>query len=301
MAKIFIGDHGTNRTFDAFQQWAYSEIGSPFIRGGLVEYIVIQHIRDNAEYIFAPRLEMMTNQVPKASHFETLFEKYYATQPGGDVYDLQVHWGTTIEIKSTAASANWRLPVKSRWNLWDGGYRNNEKIFPAQYYILGQMAAPPRLSGDDIIFPDMQFYVRSGRSLEELCAKEKLLDKRWWMTFKEFTKNVNPVTTDGLADELQAVQRIEIRSVIQKNSWEWQETFVPSNSSKLRVPFRLEYGGEELPLGYYEQDEASLTWSLAKEIDFKWTRDISMSWRDWEAVGFKYDNSPKPLKHFRKG
>lgn len=298
MAKIYIGEHGTNRTFDAFQRWAYSEIASPFIRGGLVEYIVIQHIRDNASDIFSERIKMTTNQVPKASDFEKLFETYYDTQPGGDVFDLQVHWGTTIEIKSTASPANWRLPLKSRWNLWDGGYRNDEKIFPAQYYVLGKMDTPPTLSGDDIVFPDMKFFVRSGRSLDKQCAKEGILEKRWWMTYPEFTKDVEPVAIEGLANRLKSVQAKDISKLVQRNCWEWKSIFTPSSGSKLRVPFRLEHGGDDLPLGYYEQDEESLTWTLSEPINFEWKKDIRMTWREWEAVGFKYDNSLTPRNRF---
>lgn len=294
MAKIFIGKHGTNRTFDGFQRWAYSEVASPFIKGGLVEYIVIQYIRDHAAEIFSRRIEMMTNQAPKTADFEQLFETYYSTQPGGDVFDLQVHWGTTIEIKSTASPGKWRLPLKSRWNLWDRRYLNDEKIFPAQYYLLGKMESSPAMSGGNIIFPDVEFYVRSGRSLDKQYAENKSHKKRMWMTYEEFTKGVTPVAIDGLATKLISVQAEEIGAVMRSSYWEWKSDFSPTNGSTMRVPFKLEHEGDDLPLGYYEQNERTRKWTLTERIEFEWKEVTKMTLRDWEAVGFKYDNSLTP-------
>jgi hypothetical protein len=289
-AEILIGDHRTKRTFEAFQHWAYSSLASPFIRGGLVEYVVIQHLidDDSAMDVFGRRIDMLTTETPTKEHLKTAFETYYSTQPSGDVFDLQVHWGLTFEIKTTANSTKWSLPRKKRWNLWNGRYSVNEMIFPAQYYILAHLSSEPRIEDGRVKLPDIDFFVQTGRHLDDVRPGARSI------SFDDFTNGLIPVKIGELAQEVHRLQIKEIRQVTQK--FVGKPVRLSRNSGSpgsLVVPFYNPKGGIEIPPAYYIE-RPDRKWQLLDEVQFAWEDDAEVSWRDWEAVGFKYDACPNP-------
>ncbi|MCI0998165.1 hypothetical protein HWD95_30130, partial [Pseudomonas corrugata] len=132
-----MGDAITPYTANDFWQWAFSNMNVPVLRGVLIEYLVAKKLIAHCDDIVGDTVRALTTYTPRKGDLTRSIEKHYQVQPHGDVFDLQLTWGVTLEIKSTASPDNWRLNKTCRWNIMQD--RNvNEVVLPTQFYIVVQ-------------------------------------------------------------------------------------------------------------------------------------------------------------------
>lgn len=290
MNKMFLfGEYHTEYSFENFIKWAYSQIDTPTIRGVLIEYLVVECLLKNAVHIAGERIaEYEGCKKIDEKSFEKCLRKHYGYQPHGDIYDFQLHWGLTFEIKSTMSRKNWTLDKTCRWNVSDDKL-TKAKIFPAQYYILAEMPDQRAENTDgEINFGDVRFYVRTGRELDEITAKKKNGAGSQWVTFLQFIRDTPSCSIAGLPDQVRDAINREIAIV----------------NSKIRKGASLKSTKNEgMPLVFETEVKKQILRRLAKTNDRwevcgyrtnPWKKDEAVDWRDWEGAGFKYDTGRPP-------
>ncbi|MBB4116429.1 hypothetical protein FHT80_005803 [Rhizobium sp. BK226] len=99
--KFSIDGKTTKYDFISFWGWAYHNVDTPLLRGVLVEYLIVNFLIDHACRVVGPRIRLLTYDEPTQADLEKSLNPFYSYQPHGDLFDLQLHWGVTIEIKST--------------------------------------------------------------------------------------------------------------------------------------------------------------------------------------------------------
>lgn len=277
--EILLDKTPIGATVTDFWHWAYSNITTPVIRGVLLEYALYRYLIKNIDKIVLERIHKISFQSPAPGDLEKSLSPFYKTQPHGDVFDLQLAWGVTIEIKSTSSTKNWRLSKTCRWSLIENKNKK-EKKFPAQYYILAILEKEPSINEGQIDLTDVVFYVCTGRALDK-CVHEDSKS----IGFSKFSKISERCKIDSLADKLYQLQAIELQRAIEMLEPNWKQLAPPS--------YREKY----LPLAIEKKDKTITGWFLEKQgklenvlpVDVKWLADAEPDWRDWEAVGFKYE------------
>ncbi|AZC19393.1 hypothetical protein [Pseudomonas sp. CMR5c] len=267
----------TQRNAAGFWSWAFSNLQTPFLRGLLIEYLLCQHLIDHAEQIAGCLVEHFTRQNPYPDHLRKSLRKSFEQQHQGDVFDLQLTWGLTIEIKSTASPQSWRLEQTACWNLLQD--RNLvRKAFQAHYYVLAELPQPLREEQGAIVFDDTRFHVLSRQDLETLAGH------KGYVTFKQFTQlslsRQQTCAYPYLPSTLQAL--VEQRFALARTRVEpgWKLPLPPEPEA---FPLAVETKGR-IHGGYYCKE----TLKLLRRIPVLWRPDIEPTWNDWELIGLRY-------------
>ncbi|KAF1027487.1 MAG: hypothetical protein GAK37_02429 [Pseudomonas sp.] len=264
---------------EEFWSWAFSSITTPVIRGVMVEFILAQHLIDQADQIVRKRVLDLTHQVPALGQIAKGLRDTYGSQPHGDVFDLQLTWGVTIEIKSTSNRDTWRLNKTCRWNMAKDKNKA-EKIFPAQYYILAVVENDPQAGLTHLNLPDAEFYVCSGRTLDtNIKASQKSVG------FSKFSKYSVRCDFRNLVPTLYELQRQEHERVSKLLIAGWKQPNPPSFTSTF-YPLAVETNGA-VTSGWYAGSNGTV--HNVMPLHHPWAKGVTPDWRDWEAAGFKYE------------
>ncbi|MCP1518478.1 hypothetical protein J2Y74_002788 [Pseudomonas migulae] len=262
-----------------FWSWAFSNITTPVIRGVMIEFILARYLIDQVDDIVLERVLDLTRQTPCRGQLTEGLEPFYSNQPHGDVFDLQLTWGVTIEIKSTSNPENWRLNKTCRWNMAKDKNKI-EKVFPAQYYILAVVEKAPDVSPTHLDLSAAEFYLCSGRTLDKnIKASQKSVG------FKKFSKISMRCEFSKLVDVLYELQHQEHQRVRQLLVPGWKQSLPPSFKSNFK-PLAVEASGKVTGV-WYEDSNGSLI--NPKPISVGWVKGVKPDWRDWEAAGFKFE------------
>lgn len=274
-ATIFsLGTIQTPYKASGFWGWAFSNMSVPMLRGVLIEYILVQHFIENIDYLVGHTVRTLTTWHPDKGDLEKSIRQHYASQPHGDVFDLQLTWGTTCEFKTTRAPKTWSISKTTYWNplkdanCWTYG-------FPAQIYILAVLESEAKLTGNVLDLGALNFYIRTGRELD------KSVGKRQSARFSDFSEN-QPVTCtfNDLIEKIAEIQKTRLTEILEKiePGWKLDHSAYP-NAYPLAVAFP-----DRVQAGFYEKD----TKELIEVINVPWRTSTKPSWRDWEQVGFQY-------------
>lgn len=266
-------------TVEDFWSWAFSSITTPVIRGVMIEFILARYLIDNADKIVRKRVLDLSDQVPAEGQLSQSLAPFYSSQPHGDVFDLQLTWGVTIEIKSTSNPENWKLNKTCRWNMKQNKNKA-EKVFPAQYYILAVVENEPLASPTRLILRDAEFYLCSGRTLD---SKVKQTQKS--VGFNRFAALSKKCSFSELVDALHDLQDQEHQRVKKMLQPGWKQPKPPDFISNYN-PLAVEANGS-VTCGWYQNSNGTLI--NPAPIAIKWNDGEKPDWRDWEAAGFKFE------------
>ncbi|KTC35409.1 hypothetical protein AO265_36320 [Pseudomonas sp. ABAC61] len=262
---------------EGFWTWAFANLQAPFLRGLLIEYLLCQYLIDHAEQIAGVLVERFTWENPYPDHLSQSLRESFKHQHQGDVFDLQLTWGLTIEIKSTASPKSWRLGKTACWNLLQD--RNlKRKGFQAHFFILAELSQPLRENQEAIVFDNTRFHVLSRHDLEALAGHKEQV------TFEQFTQRSlsRQQTCDylHLPSTLQALvdQRFELACT--RVEPEWKMPLPPEPGA---FPLAVEKNGR-IHAGYY----CGKTLKLLRRIPVLWRPGVEPTWNDWELIGLRY-------------
>ncbi|WP_052497355.1 hypothetical protein [Pseudomonas fluorescens] len=262
-----------------FWDWAFSNITTPVIRGVMIEFILARHLIDHVDDIVLGRVLDLTHQVPLPGQLAKSLAPFYSNQPHGDVFDLQLTWGVTIEIKSTSNRENWRLNKTCRWNMAKDKNKV-EKVFPAQYYILAVVEKDPEVSVTHLNLSEAEFYLCSGRTLDiNVEGPQKSVG---FNKFSEISVRCGFSELVPVLHELQRQEHERVRNLLVPR---WKQSRPPSFHSNF-MPLAVEANGK-VTGAWYQGGSGALSNPTA--IDVRWVDGANPDWRDWEAVGFKYE------------
>ncbi|WP_434605873.1 hypothetical protein J3P80_11975 [Pseudomonas sp. D2-30] len=277
------GESATPHTANDFWQWAFSNMNVPVLRGVLIEYLVARKLIANNDDIVGDTVRTLTTYTPRKGDLTRSIEQFYQVQPHGDVFDLQLSWGVTLEIKSTASPDTWRLNKTCRWNIIED--KNlKEAVFPAQFYILAQMDSQVNFTDSALDLGSIKFHVRTGEEMDTLAAKYQSLG---------FTKFVGEVPNqrtcqyDELPVVLSELQSKRLARVRKKLLPDWK--LEPLARAGNFMPLAVEMAGY-VEAGWYEEVQVQGKWTAVRiaPIASPWLPDETPGWRDWEAAGFAY-------------
>lgn len=295
--KFSIGGVRTKYTFRSFWRWAYYNVDTPLLRGVLVEYILVRTLIDNAATVVSNRISELTHDTPTQKALEKSLSPFYSYQPHGDLFDLQLHWGVTIEIKSTESlkggylhKTHWWGPLKKR----DIG----PKLFPAQYYILAELVT---LEGSEhergrrrkTELPEIRCYICRGRDIENE-AKEAGNESFSYAKWRELagascSLSDLPASLGSLCND----DTVTLRRQKLKPDWKMPR---PSFDGQ---PMHRDTGSVYVPIAYEDGTDMVLSWwdftvepKKLDPIPYPWRCGIKPDLRDWEAAGFKYERAP---------
>lgn len=219
----------------------------------------------HAEQIAGCLVERFTRQNPYPDHLSKSLSKSFEQQHQGDVFDLQLTWGLTIEIKSTASPKSWRLGQTACWNLLQD--RNlKRKGFQAHYYILAELSQPLREEQGAIVFDDTRFHVLSRQDLETLAGD------KGYVTFKQFTRlslsRQQTCTYPYLPSTLQALVKQRLALAHPRGEPGWKLPLPPEPEA---FPLAVETKGR-----------------ILQRIPVLWSPGVEPTWNDGELIGLRY-------------
>lgn len=290
--NFYLGPHDMGTNFRDFQRWAYSNIDTPVIRGQLIEFFLVQHLRKHGFDIAASIIKKWTTDNPTADLLNQSTAPFYATQPHMDQFDLQLHWGLTYEFKTTDSSSTWTLNRTCRWNPFTGTH-SKQKIFPAQYYVLAFLQYEKHTKTRQFQFPEPTFYVKTGRQLDldtkiaNPTAEHKKAGKTHYNSigFNPFTKGLQEVSFGELVQHLAALAIEEKDELIKKIDGNWKITPPERTSGKQNfIPVVFADGR----CAWYEEIGSKLIFSSDILSLPRWKSGVQAEWRDWESLGFRY-------------
>ncbi|MGO7817612.1 hypothetical protein ACC684_10035 [Rhizobium ruizarguesonis] len=276
-AKFFIENNDCARSFNDFVDWTYTHMDVPVVRGAVIEYLVVQHLLDNAEAIAGDRIKTLTGSRPSQAQLMTSLEPIYGAQPHGDLFDLQLHWGVTVEIKSTTSRTNWRMSKTEDWNLWTGK-SSKAKNFQAQYYILAEMGNDSIVRHElNVNIENIKFFVLSGRELDVRSKKKSI-------GFNAFTKGIGPCKIGQLADRLKAVVDSEYTNLsdILIEGWSIPSPNEVPSKGELLVPFAVQ-DGSNFSCAWFRGVVGK--WRKVCDIPTPWKNPVQAGARDWATIG----------------
>lgn len=287
--RLTFGDITTAYTANDFWMWAFSNMDVPVLRGVLIEYLVARHLIAHNDKIVGPTVRSLTTWTPGPGDLTKSIARYYEVQPHGDVFDLQLTWGVTLEIKSTASPKNWRLTKTSRWNCIED--KNLEQTaFPAQFYILAHMADEAVIKDGELNLGAVVFHVRTGRELDALAGTNQSVG------FSKFVgdgEGCRSCSFDQLPDVLHVLQTARLAQVRAKMRPGWRLVPRDSRNDEEYLPLAVEQDGEITPWWYWEMEserDGKKKHQLVpmEPIESCWLPDAVPDWRDWEAAGFSF-------------
>ena len=279
-----MGESATPHTANDFWQWAFSNMNVPVLRGVLIEYLVAKKLIAHCDDIVGDTVRALTTYTPRKGDLTRSIEKYYQVQPHGDVFDLQLTWGVTLEIKSTASPDNWRLNKTCRWNIiHDKNLK--EAVFPSQFYILAQMGPAVNLTDSALDLGAIVFHVRTGEELDALAVGQQSVG------FSKFVGAENKrrsCSYDELPGVLLDLQTQRLRRIRKKLRPDWNLIPLERGDNDF-LPLAVEQAGE-VQAGWYWKVEVDGKWTavLIETIPSPWLPDETPDWRDWEAAGFAF-------------
>lgn len=302
-AELEINGEPTGRRFADFVNWFYDCIDTPVLRGTVLEFLLVDYLIKNAALIAGDRMSFHTGfPVQSQKSLEKSLRKYYATQPHGDVFDVQLHWGITVEIKTTS-STDWSIAKTSSWDIWiDENLKDVSKGFQAQYYVLA------KLDGDgvkknltSVDFGNLDFYVLSGRELDQRANGNSI-------GLNRFLDGLTPCNISNLAAETGRVVNAELERI--------QAKFCPD---RIRLSYQQEgcipiarHTSDGIQCAWYKmptdreaieevtkalgnnaalkqkRDLYGQLWEKREEISWPWVDTYDPSPRDWAVAGLLY-------------
>lgn len=290
-----------------FWTWAYSNIHVPLLRGVLIEYLIIQILIDNALTIVGSRIRSLTADCPKDGDLQESLSPFYSYQPHGDFFDIQLHWGVTIEIKSTLDTVRGSIKKKQWWGPLNGADTKGLKVFPAQYYILAELREVQDQNTIDTNIPGVRFYICKGRDLERETMRAKKPTSS--VSFKKVKEISVQCDFWALPNFLREFQDWDVALLKQKLDQDWIITPIsPDERQRLKgrniIPVAEDVGGSIYTRWMDFTDRSGPT--FVKDIEPPpWKDGVEVDWRDWEAAGFRYERlAPAPKakpKPRRKG
>lgn len=288
--RISIEGKSTGYSLGTFWEWAYSNIDVPLLRGVLVEYLIVQKLIDNALHIAGPRICALTHDTPKGDDLKKSLSPFYSYQMHGDWFDLQLHWGVTIEIKSTFDVSQGKVEKKEWWGPINGADKKGPKVFPAQYYILAEVEPKSERHHYGTNLPKMTCYVLRGRDLDRAAVKN--CRETSSVSFKIWTDIAQQCTFDDLPDVLCKMQEFDVKELQDKLRVGWKinrSSLHPVPEDKNVIPI-----AEQIAMGMHLRwvdmsDRDKDKHSDVGEICQPWKEGVSVDWRDWEAAGFRYE------------
>lgn len=258
----------------------------------LVEYLIVNFLIDHACRVVGPRIRLLTYDQPTQADLEKSLNPFYSYQPHGDLFDLQLHWGVTIEVKSTYNIGTGSLRKTQWWGPINHA-DNGPKLFPAQYYILAEIPLPDRSLYRDqknkSQMPAMTCHICRGRDLDEAAKNGRSIGFKKWRDLAKTSCNFFDLPT-----QLRKISTQDALDLENKLRAGWRI----SRPSKGNV--ELERGERNFAPIARELDGGIETawWDITDEpvkldgIKSPWTDDQLVDWRDWEAAGFKYERAP---------
>lgn len=287
--KFSFGESATPHTANDFWQWAFSNMDVPVLRGVLIEYLVATKLIAECDAIVGKTVRRLTTYTPRKRDLTESISKYYQSQPHGDVFDLQLTWGTTVEIKSTASPANWRLNKTCRWNIIKN--RNiAEKIFPAQIYILAEMKSSIAFNDRALDVGNIVFHIRTGEELDKLALNQLSIG---YSKFVGVESERRSCGYDELANVLEELQAERLLAIEQKIRPEWRLEGIQAKGTHLALA--VETSGGVNACWYREEKQNNKYDYLpvgvgagVEMFESPWRDGVNPTWRDWEAAGFSY-------------
>ncbi|WP_095068561.1 MULTISPECIES: hypothetical protein [Pseudomonas] len=280
------GDAATPYTASDFWSWAFSNMNVPVLRGVLIEYLVAKSLIAKCGDIVGDTVRTLTTDNPKDGDLTRSIEKHYQVQPHGDVFDLQLTWGVTLEIKSTASPQNWSLKKTCRWNIMED--KNlSERVFPAQFYILAHINSDSSFNENDLDLGAVTFHVRTGRELDALTGAKQSIG------FNRFVGDESKrpgCRFEELPGVLLKLQTERLRLVRENMLADWKQDPAPGEREENLLPLAIEQG-EAVHLFWCKKVELDKgMWRCVPRglITSPWRPGFTPDWRDWEAAGFSY-------------
>jgi hypothetical protein len=287
--QFSFGDVATAYTANDFWTWAFSNMEVPVLRGVLIEYLVARHLIAHNDAIVGDTVRSLTTQTPGPGDLTKSIERFYGQQPHGDVFDLQLTWSVTLEIKNTASPHNWRIRKTSRWNgIEDKNLK--QTVFPAQFYILAHMADDAVIKDGKLDLGAVVFHVRTGREMDALAGKHESVG---FSTFVGEGASFRCCSFDQLPDVLLALQTRRLADIRAKMLPGWQLEPFKENTDQVYLPLAVEEDGKVHAWWYWEfnyeiKGKKERRMVLVDTIDSCWLPGVVPDWRDWEAAGFSY-------------
>lgn len=264
-----------------FYQWALSNIRQPLIRGVLVEYLLSKHIRKHASLIARPAINRLTWQDASVPAYQASLAEHNQTQKHGDFMDLQLHWGLHFELKSTIRGARSYI-AKTRFYDPIHCFNSTRSAFVCPFYIFCEMPEFPELIDNTLLFKGLQCYVIKGEDLEQLRYSKKK-----GVSYKTIFGSSRAVrcSVEELPLILRVLVDVRVTAVqgLLRPGWAMQ----PPQLGLPVMPLALETEGQVFA-GYWNEE------SQMRESDMNtiWRAGVRPSWRDWEAAGFHYAQTP---------
>ncbi len=305
--NFFLGSHDTQMNFEDYKNWAFSNVHTPVIRGSIIEFLLVRHLRERSHRIAGPTISKWTHDDSSGGKLNASTDPIYKNQPHMDTFDLQLHWGLTYELKSTDSPQNWTLPRTCRWSPFKRTH-SSERVFPAQYYVLTLFKYDESEYNRELNFPDPVFYIKTGHQLdidtkippEKQTAENLKLGKTHYNSigFNNFVRN----SIESSLDKIDVVlSRLALKEMVKQESnisepWKIdqlerrQENRRDTSEEKRNfIPFAFADG----KCAWFEEVDGRLT--QVKSISPpKWQREAEIGWRDWESVGFRFVNHDFP-------
>ncbi len=285
--RFLVEGKKTKYNFHDFWKWAYHNIDVPLLRGVLVEYLIVRYLVDNALAIVGDRIKEFTHYCPRGRDLQRSLSPYYSYQPHGDVFDLQLHWGVTIEIKSASSTKGRSLKMTRRWGPLRG-YNAESAAFPAQYYILAVVSELTERTKSKTNIPDFKCYICRGARLDaNLTGKTSISFNKW------VRESEGPFKLVDLPSELKKFQDEDVKELQQNMCEGWKisrpslKNQVLKTEGKNFIPLALDTDGD-IRLSWYDMTCLGQRDEL-DEITSPWKKDFKPTWRDWEAAGFRYE------------
>lgn len=247
----------------------------------LVEYALVQHILFHAPLIAGERVATLTRDDP--TELRKSLERYYSTQIHGDVFDLQLHWGITFEIKSTTDPSKVSLHKTVAWGP-SAGVNASLTTYPAQYYVIALMKNDIEMRDGGLHFDDIDLYVSSGRQIDKLARGQKSI------RFSKIIKGRKAVSFSSLWKALKEEIDADLKMITEKlePNWKRPKLEIDQVDGVQYIPTAMEYK-DCVTLGWMQVSPDSSASQVAK-IEWPWKPGVKPSGRDWEAAGFCYED-----------
>lgn len=305
--NFFLGSHDMQMNFEAYKNWAFSNVHAPVIRGSIIEFLLVRYLRERSDRIAGPTISKWTHDDPSGGKLNASTDPIYKNQPHMDTFDLQLHWGLTYELKSTDSPQNWTLRRTCRWSPFTR-IHSTERIFPAQYYVLAVLNYDEFDYDRSLNFPDPVFYIKTGRQLdidtkippEKQTTEHIELEKTHYNSIG-FCNFKNNSATSSLTNLDIVLSRLALQEIVKQESnihGTWQinrpEDELDNSKDKSQkkrnfIPFAFADG----KCAWFEEVDGRLNY--VKSISPpEWKREAKIGWRDWESVGFRFVNHDFP-------
>lgn len=293
--RLWVGGTDTGADINLFWEWAFWKVNTPMLRGVLIEFLLVKHLLDHANDVVGRRIRSLTRDIPDQEALRRSLEQFYVHQPAGDVFDLQLQWGVTVEIKSMTENDERALRSKSWWGS-HSGLDKTQQVFAAQFYVVAVLPAHIDTKEDGVFVPDLKCYVLSGADLDRLAQGRESVPFRQWRDIAGA-----PCSYDEVYRRLYARQRTDLLAVKRKLFRKWRMPLpsrfgkplvrrYPDPNPRTLVPL-ASYDGKDMDLAWWDMTARDTAGHFRLDsIPYPFKPDVAdITWRDWESAGFRYD------------